>query len=173
MKVRQIFYFISILILAIGTPSAEIYKWVDENGVTHYSDSQSNQNSEPADTQNDKIRSPDPHPAISPQLPDESQNGTLDPDFLKALNEIHEDAVVINTPTVEIYETSWCGYCKKAKNFFRSKGIDFIAYDIEKDQQAARRMMKMTRQRAVPFVVINGQGISGYSEAAYEQTLKK
>jgi len=172
MKIRQIVYFISILILAIGIPSAEIYKWVDESGVTHYSDSQTRNNSQPANTQNEEIRSPDPRPELSPPLPDESQKGTLDPDFLKALDEIQEDAVAAKAPTVEIYETSWCGYCKKAKNFFRSKGIDFIAYDIEKDQQAARRMMKMTRRRAVPFVVINGQGISGYSEAAYEQALQ-
>lgn len=172
MKIRQIFYVISILILAIGITSAEIYKWVDENGVPHFSDSQAQNHSQPADTQNEESRSPEQRPAISPSLPDQSQKANVDPDFLKAMDEIQENAVVASTPTVEIYETSWCVYCKKAKKFFRSKGIDFIAYDIEKDQQAARRMMQMTRQRAVPFVVINGQGISGYSEAAYERALQ-
>jgi glutaredoxin-like YruB-family protein len=74
---------------------------------------------------------------------------------------------------VEIYETSWCGYCKKAKKFFRSRGIKFKAYDIEKDEGAARRMMTLSKRRAVPLVVINGQTIQGYSKQAYEQALRK
>ena len=140
MKAQKIIFVILIPILTLGISSAEIYKWVDENGVTHYSDSPAQNIPEPTETEND---------------------------------ETQEAAVAVKTPSVEIYETSWCGYCKKAKNFFRSRGIDFSAYDIEKDQQAARRMMTMTDKRAVPFVVINGQGISGYSVAAYEQALQK
>lgn len=105
-------------------------------------------------------------------MPDETQKGTLSPDFFNILNETQGDAVAVNTPTVEIYETSWCVYCKKAKNFFRSRGIDFVTYDIEKDPQAARRMRSLTKRRAVPFVVINGQGISGYAVAEYERALQ-
>jgi glutaredoxin len=33
-------------------------------------------------------------------------------------------------------------------------------------------MMTMTNRRAVPFVVINGQGIQGYSEQAYALALQ-
>jgi len=172
MKIQEIIFVILILLFPLGMSSAEIYKWIDENSVIHYSDSPGQIIPEPAEDKNKEIQSPDPAPADTAPLPDESRKGTLDPDFFNSLNEPREDAVAAKTPTVEIYETSWCGYCKKAKKFFRSKGIDFIAYDIEKDPQAARRMMKMTQRRAVPFVVINGQGISGYSEAAYEQALQ-
>ena len=170
--IKKATFIISILIVTLAISSAEIYKWVDENGVTHYSDSATQNTPEPAEVATEEFRSPDPAPADNPPLPDESRKGALEPDFFNFLDESQKDAVAVNTPTVEIYETSWCGYCKKAKNFFRSKGIDFIAYDIEKDPQAARRMMKMTQRRAVPFVVINGQGISGYSVAAYEQALQ-
>jgi len=160
MKDQKIIFVILILILTLGISSAEIYKWVDENGVTHYSDSPTQSIPEPTETENDEIQSPEPAPAENPPLPDVS------------LDETQEDVVTVNTPTVEIYETSWCGYCKKAKNFFRSRGIDFVVYDIEKDQQAARRMMTMTNMRAVPYVVINGQGIQGYSEQAYALALQ-
>jgi glutaredoxin-like YruB-family protein len=170
--IQKTIFVLSILILTLGISSAEIYKWVDENGVTHYSDSPTQIIPELAEDEIEEIQSPDPAPADTPPLPDESRKGQLDPDFFDFLNETQDDAVEVNTPTVEIYETSWCVYCKKAKNFFRSKGIDFIAYDIEKDPQAARRMMKMTQRRGVPFVVINGQGINGYSVAAYEQALQ-
>ena len=105
-------------------------------------------------------------------MPDETRKGALEPDFFDILNEIQEEQVADDTPSVEIYETSWCVYCKKAKEFFRSKGIDFVTYDIEKDRQAAQRMRSFTSRMAVPFVVINGQGIAGYSAAAYEQALQ-
>ncbi len=171
-KIRKMIFVILILVLTLGISSAEIYRWVDENGVTHYSDSPTPIIPEPAEDENEELQSPDPAPAATAPLPGEPRKGPLDPDFFNFLNEAQEGAVAANTPTVEIYETSWCGYCKMAKKFFRSKGIDFIAYDIEKDPQAARRMMEMTPRRAVPFVVINGQGISGYSVAAYERALQ-
>ncbi len=158
------------MVLTMGTSSAEIYKWVDADGVVHYSDSPTHNISEPPEQE--EISSTETVPQVNSQPAPEDQNTTLDPDFFNFLDETQEDVVTVNTPTVEIYETSWCGYCKKAKNFFRSRGIDFIAYDIEKDQQAARRMMTMTDMRAVPFVVINGQGIQGYSEQAYALALQ-
>ena len=171
MKTQKIILVILIHIFALGICSAEIYKWVDKNGVTHYSDSPTEDIPAPETTENDEIPSAEPVRATAPPLPDETQEGTLDPDFFNILNEIQEDEVAADTPTVEIYETSWCVYCKKAKDFFRSRGIDFVTYDIEKDKQAARRMRSFTSRMAVPFVVINGEGISGYSVAAYEQAL--
>ena len=35
--------------------------------------------------------------------------------------------------TVEIYVTDWCGYCRRAQSYMKSKGIPYVAYDIEKD----------------------------------------
>ena len=73
---------------------------------------------------------------------------------------------------VELYTTSWCPYCKKARDFFRSRGISFTEYDIEKDKEAAQRQRQMDSRGGVPFVVIDGRGIAGFSEAAYEKALK-
>jgi glutaredoxin-like YruB-family protein len=172
MKTKKMILVILIQILALGISSAEIYKWVDENGVTHYSDSPTEITAEQAEDEIGEIQTPDLAPAGTPPLPDETQTDSQSPDSSNFPDETQEDAVAVNSPNVEIYETNWCGYCKKAKNFFRSRGIDFVTYDIEKDQQAARRMRSLTNRQAVPFVVINGQGISGYSVAAYEQALQ-
>jgi len=172
MKIQTIILVILIHISALGISSAEIYKWVDENGVTHYSDSPTEDIPGDTATENDEIQSADPPPADAPPSSDETKNGTLDSDSFNILDETQEEEVAVNSPNVEIYETSWCGYCKKAKAFFRAGGIDFVAFDIEKDPQAAARMRTFTNRRAVPFVVINGQGISGYSVAAYEKALK-
>ncbi|MGW8300841.1 MAG: DUF4124 domain-containing protein, partial [Desulfobacterales bacterium] len=112
MKIQTIILVILIHILALGISSAEIYKWVDENGVTHYSDSPTEDIPGDTATENDEIQSADPAPADAPPSPDETKNGTLDSDSFNILDETQEEEVAVNSPTVEIYETSWCGYCK-------------------------------------------------------------
>jgi len=76
------------------------------------------------------------------------------------------------SPKVELYTTSWCPYCENARDFFRSRGIPFTEYDIEKDSAAAARKNKLDKKNGVPFVVINGRGLHGWSAAGYEQALK-
>jgi len=182
MKVPGFFLAFLALVLVIGTSSAEIYRWVDEKGVVHFSDSPTQNVSEAS--VKEKISSPDPNPEENVSSPDpnpeensppttEARTITLNSDFFKPLDEGRSNRVSVNAPTVEIYETNWCGYCEKAKKFFRSRGIKFKSYNIEKDDDAARRMMTLTKRRAVPFVVINGHPIQGYSEQAYEEALRK
>lgn len=76
-------------------------------------------------------------------------------------------------PQVELYVTSWCPYCKQATQFFRSRGIPFTAYDIEKDKGAAQRKNQLDSRNGVPFALINGQAIHGFSAEAYERALKR
>lgn len=76
-------------------------------------------------------------------------------------------------PNVELYSTSWCTYCQKARQFFRERGISFTEYDIEKDPDAAYRKQQLdSAGRGVPFAVINGHRIHGYSEPLYLQALE-
>ena len=172
MKIQKQFLIIILLTISFGMSSAEIYKWVDEEGVKHYSDAPTRDTLEPAESSPDKIEAQEPEPASERPVTEDTQKATLDSDFFDFLNNSPEEAVASRATIVEIYETTWCVYCKKAKNYFRSRGIKFATYDIDKDQEAARRMMSMTNRRAVPFVVINGKGIQGYSEQAYTMALK-
>lgn len=74
---------------------------------------------------------------------------------------------------VEMYGTSWCGYCKKARAFFNGMKIPLIEYDVEKDEQAYKRFRKMNPQGGVPFVLIGGKyGVSGFQEKAYAQAIE-
>ncbi len=172
MKIHHIIVVIWFMTLNLGISSAEIYKWVDENGVTHYSDSPTRDIANTAETENVAIPSSNATSVDSRPAPENTRKDNLDNEWFDFLKDSQEESVAARTPVVEIYETDWCGYCKKAKNFFRSRGIKFTTYDIDKDPQAARRMMTMTDRRAVPFVVINGKGIQGYSEQAYTLALQ-
>jgi glutaredoxin len=75
-------------------------------------------------------------------------------------------------PKVQVYLTSWCPWCKKTLEFFRTRGIKVQAYDIERDSSAAKRKRQLDSSRGVPTTVINGQVIHGYSPAAFERALK-
>lgn len=76
-----------------------------------------------------------------------------------------------DSPKVELYITSWCPYSKKAVSFFQSRGIPFVSYDIEKDESAARRKSQLDSKSGVPFAIINGQKIHGYSEEYYQSAI--
>ena len=105
MKVPGFFLAFLVLVLVGATSSAEIYRWVDEKGVVHFSDSPTESMSE-ADLK-EEVSSPDPDPEDNSQPTTETRTITLDPDFFKPLDEGKPDRVSVDAPTVEIYETSW------------------------------------------------------------------
>lgn len=153
-------------LFTLGLASAEIYSWEDENGVVHYSDTPPAHITEWEEkeeaTGNDSRQD------------DQTQKYEYNPELIsEILDELGGDSEENSGPghSVELYVTSWCTYCQKAKAFFRSKGIGFTEYNIENDEEAAERMLSHTNSRAVPFVIINGQTIQGYSSAAYERAL--
>jgi glutaredoxin len=46
-----------------------------------------------------------------------------------------------------------------------------VAYDIEKDSKAAKRRDSLSPRQGVPFAVINGKKIYGFSAEVYSQAL--
>ena len=74
-------------------------------------------------------------------------------------------------PKVEIFVTSWCPYCKEAIEFLQVHRIPFAVYDIEKDKEAAKRKDRLSPNPGVPFAVINGKKIFGFSPHAYAEAL--
>jgi len=160
-----------IFIVAVFTDRsiADMYKWVDENGITHFSDTP------PDDADNSDIdilptyTTPEnnDYPLDNNSTENENRDNRLNP-----ADTVQKKPRVI-TPKVELYTTSWCPWCKKAKAFFRSRGIAFVEYDIEKDKEAARRKARIDRQQGVPFAVINGIGINGYNIKAYNNALSQ
>lgn len=75
------------------------------------------------------------------------------------------------TSDIELFVTDWCPYCRKASEFLKDKNKSFKEYNIERDENAARRFMKLNPRGSVPFAVICGKEILGYSPKAYEQLL--
>lgn len=153
-----------ILFLSVGMASADIYKWVDEDGTKHFS------NHPPLDP-----GSAEGEIKVTPTKQHSAQNETdvqIEKQDSSGGSRTIKKSKGRKEHEVELYITSWCPYCKKALSFFRSWGIPFTAYDIEKEKEAARRKNRLDSKGGVPFAIINGQRIHGFSPQAYERALR-
>jgi glutaredoxin 3 len=65
-------------------------------------------------------------------------------------------------PKVEIYTWRTCPFCIRAKELLRSKGVEFIEYSIDGDEEARFGMAQRANgRRSVPQIFINDQHIGG------------
>ncbi len=57
-------------------------------------------------------------------------------------------------PTVKIYTTSWCSFCRAEKKFLNQHGVAYDALDVEADPKASAELANLSHQLGVPFTVI-------------------
>lgn len=132
-----------ILIFLANTTSAQVYKWTDASGKTHFSDAPSRSH----DVEEVSITVKRAGP-ITPLA--------------------HEPVADETTEDVIMYATSWCPYCKKARNYFRDNGIAFTEYDIEKDQRARQRYDRLGGH-GVPVILVGNKRMDGFNIADFER----
>jgi glutaredoxin 3 len=66
---------------------------------------------------------------------------------------------------VEVYSTSYCPYCMRAKALLRSKGVAFEEIDVTNEPALRAKMVKLAGgRRTVPEIFINGEIIGGCDE---------
>jgi len=75
---------------------------------------------------------------------------------------------------VIMYITSWCGYCRKAREYLQSIRVDLVEYDVEKNPSKGREMLsKSGGSRGVPLIDVEGIIIRGYSPGAIKYAIEK
>ena len=75
---------------------------------------------------------------------------------------------------VVLYSTSWCGYCKRARNWFTKNGIPFVEKDIEKDRAAHAEYQRIGGgYGGVPLISVNGAVIRGFDQRAVQRAIQK
>ena len=132
-----------LLMLFTSVSEAEIYKWIDENGKTNFSDVK------PTDLESDEVELK-----------------------INTYESVSYDTSVFNTgEKVVMYSTSWCTYCEKAKRYFDKKGIRFTEYDIEKNA-AAKKQYKKLGATGVPVILVGSKQMNGFSEQGFEAIYK-
>ncbi len=66
---------------------------------------------------------------------------------------------------VEVYSTSYCPYCMRAKALLRSKGVVFEEIDVTNDPALRAKMVERAGgRRTVPEIFINREIIGGCDE---------
>ena len=69
---------------------------------------------------------------------------------------------------IKIYSTSWCPSCIKAKRFFEMKGWDYKEINVDDKHEDREEVFKVSGQRTVPVIDIDGEIIVGFDRNKIE-----
>ncbi|HXK35545.1 MAG: NrdH-redoxin [Candidatus Blackburnbacteria bacterium RIFCSPHIGHO2_01_FULL_44_64] len=75
-------------------------------------------------------------------------------------------------PKIEIFTTPTCHFCQLAKQYFNSKNLEYIEYNVAFDHIKAQEMINATGQMGVPVIRIDGRVIVGFDRPLIEKMLK-
>ncbi|WP_294359364.1 glutaredoxin domain-containing protein [uncultured Clostridium sp.] len=74
---------------------------------------------------------------------------------------------------IKIYSTSWCPACIKAKKFFDMKSWEYTEINVADAHEDREEVMKVSGQRTVPVIDIDGAIIVGFDKSAIENAMNK
>ncbi|MGB1880127.1 MAG: glutaredoxin family protein [Gammaproteobacteria bacterium] len=78
--------------------------------------------------------------------------------------------VTPGSDTLVMLSASWCGYCRRARDYLQTQAIAHCEYDID-DGAEGRRLFDTLPQRVVPTIRIHDDVLVGFNRAEIEQTL--
>jgi glutaredoxin len=141
--------------IAIALPAAaQVYKWTDPSGKTHYGDSPPDD----AKKQELKIKIP-------------SYEGPVEVRDWAAV--IRQKAPQAPEPDrITMYSTDWCPHCKNARNYFGAKGIRFTEYNVE-TSETGRKEYEALGGGGVPVIVVGSKVMRGFSPGKFESLTRK
>lgn len=68
-------------------------------------------------------------------------------------------------PKIEVYTTTYCPYCVRAKQLLDIKDLDYTEIDVTNDDAARVNLVaKAEGRRTVPQIFINDTPIGGYDD---------
>ena len=73
---------------------------------------------------------------------------------------------------VTVYSTTWCGFCKQAKKYFDSIGVEYKEVNVEEDKVAAEKMVEESGQMGVPVIKIGTGIVVGFDKPKIDTLLK-
>ena len=72
---------------------------------------------------------------------------------------------------VTLYSRKWCGWCLDAKVYLENRGIPFKELDVGKDAHADAEMRRLSGQRYVPTIVVDGHVLANFDVSQLEEFL--
>lgn len=157
------FLLIALVFVLMVPMSSEagVYKYKDSNGKVIFTDSP------PADVKTKQMKFRDEYIVVPDSVyksySQEDGTGVKERDTGKR----HYSDI-----KVELYMTSWCPYCSKARAYIKSLGVKLLQYDIEKDPEKRKAMLRLGRGNSVPQIVVEGIVITGYAPSAIKRAVE-
>ena len=65
---------------------------------------------------------------------------------------------------ITLYTSAMCGYCVAAKNFLKSRGLQWSEIRVDLDPAERERMMTRARRTTVPQIFIGDTHVGGYDD---------
>ena len=134
------------LLLCAGAASAQVYKWVDAAGKTHFSDT------------------PPPDTAKPAALKPGSAVGSISSEMPYALSN-----AMRNHP-VTLYTTKSCGGCDSGRAYLRGRGIPFSEKTVSNAADAAK-LRAAGGDGNLPFLIVGSAKLTGYQQGSWDSML--
>lgn len=74
---------------------------------------------------------------------------------------------------IKIYSTSWCPSCIKVKKYFDLKEMKYEEIDVADKHEDREEVFKVSGQRTVPVIDIDGKIIVGFDKKLIEEEINK
>lgn len=74
---------------------------------------------------------------------------------------------------IKVYSTPNCPWCKKVKTYLKSKNVEFEDINVKADREQKEEMMKLSGQKSVPVVNVDGKIILGFDKNAIDKYIEK
>jgi len=147
--------FLSILLNWCFSTNAEVYKWVDKTGRTHFSDQP------PLNVESENIELGELVTYTSAKVVDNNS------DVTELIKEEKSKPRNYRRKKVIMYSAAWCGVCTKAKNYFKKNKIPFTEYDIDKSKKGKKDFKKL-KARGIPVILVGKKRLNGFSAEKFE-----
>ena len=149
----------ALFALSFQCAAGEIYRWVDAQGVVHYSD-----RAEQGVSAETVVLRPEPAPAAPPPEPAPTRSAPARP----AKAPPPEPAEL----SIVMYVSPGCRYCAYARNHFQQRGVNWQEIDIDASA-AAMRDFKAHGGKGTPLTYINGTRVAGWNPEGFDRVLAK
>jgi glutaredoxin len=80
--------------------------------------------------------------------------------------------------SVVVYKASWCGVCRSAASYLRSRNVPFVEKDVEKEPGASDEMLRKAHAkgltpRGVPVIDFRGEIMLGFDQAQLQTLIDR
>jgi glutaredoxin 3 len=72
---------------------------------------------------------------------------------------------------VVLLSTSTCSWCRRAKRYFREQRVPVKEFNLERDPEAARDVVRKTGQTGVPVIKTGNRWIVGFDKERIKKEL--